>query len=601
MSWDRRPDDLQRLEDSPRPASDILVYRSDREKTSLWRQGVVDEASEPTSIEPTPIETKKPASKRFEWLAERALGLMIAALFFWQYVRTLAPSLVPDDPSEFQVLVARLGLPHGTSYPLYVWLGHIFTRLPITDDVAYRLNLFSAVLGAGTIYLIYLLVLEVGRTLLGSTRHVSAGIAAALVGYSHTFWSVSLVSAEYTLHTFLGSLALLLLLRWERFESRKWLIGSFAVLGAMFGNHSLTFALIPATAVYVLIRVKPSREKYKDLGLAVAAGTITLLFSNVFLFYLLWRRQVPYDHWQWILMCPKFFEIPENVRDNFWYAWWYEMTCRQFRFELQTASMAHRIQEFILVPHRFAAELFPFAALTSIVGWMVLWTRRHLNILFTGIIVTHAYLISGLTVTIKNHIYFLIAVILAAIYTGIAVGFFVERSIERAIPQAWKRHTTQLTLVYTLMAAFFLQFINERSRQGYFTWSRKQRGTLLAMTVMPRIGARPNLGSSTQTLSVARKIVDELPPDAIVFANWGIHYGIEYVARIERGIEGITVLEAYPYGIGRREFVFDYLDLINDPKRERRLFIAEPLDLPFIEGLVEERKTLYVTELVRRH
>jgi hypothetical protein len=217
-------------------------------------------------------------SKRFGWLANHAFGWLIAGLFFWQYVRTLAPTIIADDPSEFQVLVARLGLPHGTSYPLYVWLGHLFTRLPLADDIAYRLNLFSAVLAAGTLYLIYLLVLEISHTLLGSAKIASAGIATALVGYSHTFWSVSLVSAEYTLHTFLGTLALLLLLRWERLGSRRWLFGSFAVLGAMFGNHSLTFALIPATALYVLLRVKPNRQTYKDLGLAVGAGTIALLF-----------------------------------------------------------------------------------------------------------------------------------------------------------------------------------------------------------------------------------------------------------------------------------------------------------------------------------
>src|SRR5690349_15544120 len=74
--------------------------------------------------------------------------LMVAALAL--YVATLAPSVMPGDYAEFQFCAAILGIPHPTGYPLYVLLGKLFTLLPV-GDVAYRVNLSSAVYMAGAV------------------------------------------------------------------------------------------------------------------------------------------------------------------------------------------------------------------------------------------------------------------------------------------------------------------------------------------------------------------------------------------------------------------------------------------------------------------
>ena len=68
---------------------------------------------------------------------------------------TLTPSLSyksPDD-NEFVTVCYILGLAHSTGYPLYTWLGKLFTLIPI-GDVAHRVNLMSAVLGAGGVVLL---------------------------------------------------------------------------------------------------------------------------------------------------------------------------------------------------------------------------------------------------------------------------------------------------------------------------------------------------------------------------------------------------------------------------------------------------------------
>ena len=87
-------------------------------------------------------------------------GVFGAAL--WLYLTTLAPSVVTlfDDSLEFQLVTYQLGIAHPTGYPLYTLLGKLFTFLPM-GNVAYRVNLMSAVFGALTVALVYLLILQV--------------------------------------------------------------------------------------------------------------------------------------------------------------------------------------------------------------------------------------------------------------------------------------------------------------------------------------------------------------------------------------------------------------------------------------------------------
>src|SRR5438093_1501291 len=52
------------------------------------------------------------------------------------------------DTFEFQVGVARLGIAHGSGYPLLMLLGRLFTLLPAGGTLAFRANLTSAFFGA---------------------------------------------------------------------------------------------------------------------------------------------------------------------------------------------------------------------------------------------------------------------------------------------------------------------------------------------------------------------------------------------------------------------------------------------------------------------
>src|SRR4051794_16344888 len=76
-------------------------------------------------------------------------GTGIAALLV--YIRTLAPGLTDDvDTAMFQFIGRVLGVAHNPGYPLFVLLTHGFSWVPI-GSLAYRINLFSALLGGLTV------------------------------------------------------------------------------------------------------------------------------------------------------------------------------------------------------------------------------------------------------------------------------------------------------------------------------------------------------------------------------------------------------------------------------------------------------------------
>jgi hypothetical protein len=137
-----------------------------------------------------------------------AVGLLTASLAL--YVWTLAPSVATlfDDSLEFPLVSYRLAIAHPTGYPLYTLLGKLFTLGP--QNVAWSVNLLSAVAGALTVTLVYLIARQLTR------RRLPALLGAVALAVSPVFWSQSVVAEVYTLSGAFVAALLWLALRWSR-------------------------------------------------------------------------------------------------------------------------------------------------------------------------------------------------------------------------------------------------------------------------------------------------------------------------------------------------------------------------------------------------
>lgn len=239
-------------------------------------------------------------NRSWEKETDYTLALLLGAGGLIVYVLTLAPTVVElfTDSLEFQLVCYQLGIAHPTGYPLYTLLGKLFTFLPV-GDVAYRVNLLSAVAGAAAWPAMYAL----GRIL--GLRRTGALAAAMALGLSPVFWSQATVAEVYSLHGLFVLALLALLARWGHapdpwaFRARTW--GLAFVLGLSLAHHRMTLLLGPAIIVYggwtLLARRAETQRRRMTVGhrrgpgfWGQAVGTALCLALPLFLYLYIFLR-----------------------------------------------------------------------------------------------------------------------------------------------------------------------------------------------------------------------------------------------------------------------------------------------------------------------
>ncbi len=193
-----------------------------------------------------------------------AMGLFL--VLFAIYMAGLAPAVGEADTFEFQVGIARLGIAHGSGYPLLMMVGKFFSLLPVGGTLAWRANLTSAFFGA----LAGVGVERLARRL-GAAPLVAA-LAGLAFGLSPTLWSRAVEVEAYTLNAALVAALLLVCLDLVRDDkssvtfqvSRVTVsVSRFALAAFLFGlsltNHLTTLLLAPAIALAVMIALRRGR------------------------------------------------------------------------------------------------------------------------------------------------------------------------------------------------------------------------------------------------------------------------------------------------------------------------------------------------------
>ena len=197
------------------------------------------------------------------WAA--AAGAAVAVVVGAVYVATLAPTVLSYGPPYtldapmLQAAVPVLGVGHPTGYPTYIMLSHLFTYLPL-GDVAYRINLASAVYGVLAVVAAY------GAGLLLCRRAVAAAAGALAFGFSGAFWSQAVIAEVYTLNSLFVALVFCLLLLWRDGRRDRVLLVAAFVAGLSLTHHLSSGLLLPAGLAFVFLT---------DRGVLLRAGFLT--------------------------------------------------------------------------------------------------------------------------------------------------------------------------------------------------------------------------------------------------------------------------------------------------------------------------------------
>jgi len=192
------------------------------------------------------------------WRPRVALPTLVGLIAFAVYWRTLLPTVSAwGDSAKFQYLAQVWGIPHPTGYPLYLLLTRLFALLPLGGEVAYRVNLLSAVCAASAVGFLALTAAKlIGRPPLGSGDHLTAVAAALSLAFSPIFWSQATVAEVYALNALFVVLCLALLLRWWETEEAGVLHTFLLVYGLSFSHHLSMVLLLPAF-LYLIARRQP--------------------------------------------------------------------------------------------------------------------------------------------------------------------------------------------------------------------------------------------------------------------------------------------------------------------------------------------------------
>ena len=201
------------------------------------------------------------------------LGAALAILFGVLYVGTLAPTVLPYgtpdtlDSPMLQTEVSVLGIGHPTGYPTYMMLTHLFTYLP-PGDVAYRINLASAVYGVAAVLVVYLSGLRL------CNRAVAAAAGALAFGLSSAFWSQAVISEVYTLEALLVALVILALLVWRDTRNDRLLMLCAFLVGLSLTHHLTSILLVPAALAFVFLT---DRRVFSKVGLMLKSFGLSLI------------------------------------------------------------------------------------------------------------------------------------------------------------------------------------------------------------------------------------------------------------------------------------------------------------------------------------
>jgi hypothetical protein len=228
--------------------------------------------------------------------------LLASVVSFAVYLCTLAPGVTLENSAELLTASHSLGIPHPPGYPAWTILAAIWQRIIPFNNIAWRVNLMCALLGALAVGLMALLVSKSGRVMASRCGfwqggETGAGLdwiilassvsAAWMLAFSPAMWSQSVVTEVWTLNVFFLVATLVLLYRWSLEPERCWWLYLAGFLwGVSLTNHQTLVLLAVAFPTFLwFVDRKLGRDVLAPILAVIVLAVVKMIVSPGSLFW----------------------------------------------------------------------------------------------------------------------------------------------------------------------------------------------------------------------------------------------------------------------------------------------------------------------------
>ena len=219
-------------------------------------------------------------SKKLENLIAGVIFLITFAVYF----STMAPTVSFWDTGEFIATSHILGVPHPPGSPLFLLVGKFFSLIPISSDIAFRVNIFSPIISALTISLLFLIcnqfIDRVDPNDNNKFFKMWCSLTASLTfAFTHSHWFNAVETEVYAFSGFMTALVVFLIMRWSQkiHDSNHiiYLIFISYIIGLATGLHLLNLLTIPFIGLIIYFSI--GKLSTKNL-------ILTFIFSLIIFF-----------------------------------------------------------------------------------------------------------------------------------------------------------------------------------------------------------------------------------------------------------------------------------------------------------------------------
>ncbi len=233
-------------------------------------------------------------------LADNILGWLAFAIAAFVYCSTIEPTASFWDCPEFISTGYKLEIGHPPGAPFFMLTANLFSQFASDpSQVAYMVNMMSALLSAATILFLFWTISHLVRRLLirqedffRSTTLAELGLskiiaieASAMVGaliytFSDTFWFSAVEGEVYAYSSAFTAVVFWLILKWEdqadQPHADRWLVLIMYMTGLSIGVHLLNLLCLPAIVLVYYYRKFPTDDPKRDLK-----GSLIALFISI--------------------------------------------------------------------------------------------------------------------------------------------------------------------------------------------------------------------------------------------------------------------------------------------------------------------------------